>query len=101
MLTLNFIVMEVITFSSKAFQALIAKIDEIGHKLDEQNGGPALKDTWLDIQEVCFLLKISKRTLQTYRDKGVLPFSQVNGKIYFKASDIQKHLEYNYRKVNR
>ncbi len=93
--------MEVITFSSKAFQALMAKIDEIGNKLDEQNGGPALKDTWLDIQEVCFLLKISKRTLQTYRDKAILPYSQVNGKIYFKASDIQKHLEKNYRKLKR
>ncbi len=35
--------MEVITFSSKAFQALMAKIDEIGHKLDEQNGGSSLQ----------------------------------------------------------
>jgi len=66
-----------------------------------KTGEPSLKDTWLDIQEVCFLLKISKRTLQTYRDKGILPYSQVNGKIYFKAADIQKHLEKNYRKISR
>ena len=93
--------MEVITISTKAFKAILDRIDEISHKLETQKIEPTLKETWLDIQEVCFLLKISKRTLQTYRDKGILPYSQVNGKIYFKATDIQKHLENNYRKFKR
>jgi len=56
-----------------------------------------LEDRWLDIQDVCELLHISKRTLQSYRDKGILPFSQVGAKIYYKANDIQKHLEKHYK----
>jgi DNA-binding transcriptional MerR regulator len=45
---------------------------------------------WLDNQDVCLILNISKRTLQTYRDNGTLPYSQVNHKIYYKPNDIEK-----------
>jgi len=93
--------MEYITISTQAFQAIIDKIDKINDRLDLQQPLPMLDDTWLDIQEACILLRLSKRTLQKYRVQGVLPFSQVNGKIYFKASDIQKHLEKNYKKGRR
>ena len=93
--------MEVITISTEAFQAIIDKIDKINDRLDLQKPVPMLNDRWLDIQEACFLLRISKRTLQSYRDNGLLPFSQINGKIYFKAKDIENHLEKNYRKFTR
>ena len=93
--------MEVITFESKAFQAILDRIDQIGEKLETRSAKLVLNENWMDIQEACFLLRISKRTLQKYRDEGVLPFSQVNGKIYFKATDIQKHLENNYKKFRR
>ena len=93
--------MEVITISTEAFQAIIDKIDKINDRLDLQKPVPMLNDRWLDIQEACFLLRISKRTLQSYRDNGMLPFSQINGKIYFKAKDIDNHLEKNYRKFTR
>lgn len=29
---------------------------------------------------------------QTYRDTGKLPYSQINGKIYYKASDVETFL---------
>jgi len=93
--------MEVITISTKAFQAIIDRIDQISHKLDTQNPQPVLNEVWIDIQEACFLLKISKRTLQKYRSEGMLPYSQINGKIYFKAKDIENHLENNYKKFRR
>jgi hypothetical protein len=95
--------MEVITISSEAFQAIMDKIDHINDRLDNFTASkvPALNEEWLDIQQACFTLRISKRTLQSYRDEGILPFSQINGKIYFKASDIQKHLEKHYRKLKR
>jgi MerR family transcriptional regulator, repressor of the yfmOP operon len=54
---------------------------------------------WLSSDDVCHLLLISKRTLQTYRDQGTLPFSQVGRKIYYKASDIDQYLEAHYIKA--
>jgi excisionase family DNA binding protein len=55
---------------------------------------------WLSSEEVCHLLMISKRTLQSYRDLGVLPFSQIGRKIYYKSSDIDDYLEAHYLKAN-
>ena len=93
--------MQVITMTTEAYQLLIDKIDAMAGSINHKSNANPLTDTWLDIQEVCQLLKISKRTLQSYRDNGILPFSQVSGKIYFKASDIEEHLENHYRPTRR
>lgn len=47
------------------------------------------KTNWLDGQEVCQLLNISKRTLQTYRAKGILGATQINRKNYFRLADVE------------
>ena len=48
---------------------------------------------WLHNGDVCMLLNISKRTLQHYRDTGVLPFSQIGHKCYYKREDVERLLE--------
>jgi hypothetical protein len=60
-----------------------------------------LKNTWIDNQDVLQTLHISKRTLQTYRDNGVLPYSKIQGKFYYKVSDVEELLESNYHKLNK
>jgi len=81
---------------SKQFEELLNKVDTLNEKVEKINNKYPLEDRWLDIQDVCELLHISKRTLQSYRDKGILPFSQIGAKIYYKATDIQKHLDKHY-----
>jgi DNA-binding transcriptional MerR regulator len=45
----------------------------------------------LDNQDLMFLLKVSSRTLQRYRTKGILPFIKLDdGRCYYKASDVHK-----------
>ena len=51
------------------------------------------EEKWLDNQEVCLMRKITKRTLQTYKDKGLLPYSKLNRKNYYKLSDVRALLE--------
>jgi hypothetical protein len=53
-------------------------------------------ETWIDGQDVLLALNISQRTLQTLRDSGTLPFSRLNGKFYYKVSDLETLLESNY-----
>ena len=57
-----------------------------------------LKDEWVDGQVVMQTLHISQRTLQSLRDNGTLPYSRINGKFYYKVSDIRELLESNYSK---
>ena len=50
-----------------------------------------------DNQDICQLLKISKRTLQRYRSNGGLPFHTIYHKTYYKESDIHTFI----RKIGR
>ena len=93
--------MELITFESDAFNKIMTRIDNLGCKIDDKIRKQPLEDVWLDIQEVCQLLKVSKRTLQAYRDNQVLSYSQISGKIYFKAADIDAHLKKHYNDFNK
>lgn len=88
--------MELITFESDAFKKIMDSINALSTSIDTNLRKQPLSDVWLDIQETCQLLKVSKRTLQAYRDNGILNFSQIGGKIYFKAADIDQHLKKHY-----
>lgn len=91
--------METIDIITSAFQQVVEKLDNIDRKMDEKKAANPMNPAWLDIQETCQLLKISKRTLQAYRDNGILPFSQIGGKIYFRVTDIEAHLNRHYQKA--
>ena len=48
---------------------------------------------WCAVNEaVCRRLGISKRTLQSYRDTGKIPFSMIGHKCYYKQTDISEML---------
>lgn len=53
-------------------------------------------ERYLTNAEVCSLLKISSRTLQEYRDTGLLPYVTLPGKILYRESDLIRVLEENY-----
>ena len=44
----------------------------------------------LDNQDLCFMLKVSTKTLQRYRKKGILPYIMLDGKYFYRTSDIHK-----------
>lgn len=89
--------MEVITLQSNVYREISDKIDAINQRLTKQEKEP--KDKWLDNQELMQLLKISKRTAQHYKDSGLISFSQVGNKIYYKLSDIEELLRVHYNKA--
>ena len=47
---------------------------------------------WLDNKDVCQMLNISPRSLQTLRDNGTLAYSQINRKVYYKPEDVERIL---------
>lgn len=68
------------------------RIEALADKTEDlcRNTGDKSLQKWLDNQEVCQLLGISKRTLQTYRDNGTLPYTQINHKIYYRPQDVEQ-----------
>lgn len=60
---------------------------------------PLLKgEIYLSGEQICQMLHISKRTLQQYRDDGLIPFIKLERKIIYRESDIIKLLEDNYQR---
>ncbi len=43
---------------------------------------------WIDSYDVTTKMRISPRTLQRWRISGMIPYSRVNGKCYYRKSDI-------------
>jgi len=78
---------------------LVGKIDALEKKIDSLNVNGNQNTRLLTITDACSLMKVSKRTLQRWRDEGFLTFSQINGKIFFEPSDIQLFLEKHKVKV--
>jgi len=53
-------------------------------------------EDWIDNQDVMQSLHISLRTLQTLRTNGTLPYTKVNGKIFYLRKDVEALLRKNY-----
>lgn len=43
------------------------------------------------------LLGVSRRTTQDYRDRGLIPYYRLDGKILYAEEDIEAFLQSNYR----
>lgn len=90
--------MEIINIDQSVFEDMETRFESFKERvaaLCNTYQSKSLGD-WLDNQDVCLLLNISARTLQSYRDMGKIGFSQINHKIYYRASDIEKLLQSNH-----
>ena len=89
-------IMEVIAIQKSALAGMQNELRELLEMTENaiRRYTPIFKEEkWLDNQEVCLMMNITKRTLQTYKDKGLLPYSKLNRKNYYKRSDVQALLE--------
>lgn len=67
------------------FDMLDKKIDRMAGEHNSLNG-----ERLLDNQDLCFLLKVSNKTLQRYRKKKILPYLMLDGRCYYRESDVHK-----------
>ena len=77
--------------------ALLEGIERIGagHKASPGN------EQFLTDKEVSAWLKVSRRTLQDYRNNGMIAYYQLGGKILYKESDIERMVMSGYRNAYR
>lgn len=87
--------MELIVIEKKLFDALTQRIDDLVRKaeaLDKRECEMSLSE-WLDHEDVCRILGVSKDSLHEYRRKGLLPYSQKRHKIVYRVEDVYNLLE--------
>jgi hypothetical protein len=79
-------------------ERLSKKLTEIGKDLKSlvnTNDVFDKDEKLLDNQDLCFMLHISKRTLQRYRTDGGLPYIKYGQKIYYKTADVRDFINRN------
>ena len=87
----------VITRESSYYLELNAKMQTMERELDELlSGNLSRSGKWIISKDVCKMLHICLRTLQYYKDNGLIPYSSVCGKVYYNVSDIDYVLQKNY-----
>ncbi|QZE15264.1 helix-turn-helix domain-containing protein [Halosquirtibacter laminarini] len=78
-------------------QALVQELEKLIKRQPTQKN----HSQWLDTPEVVNQLHVSARTIQRYRSKGILPYTKIEGKIYYKQEEIEKILENRYRRIQK
>lgn len=92
---------EIITPDDKRVVLFLQMLDEALAKLLRalKNRRPALGgEIYLTNRDLSKMLHISTRSLHEYRDKGLLPYIKIEGRILYRDSDIRKLLEKHYYK---
>ncbi len=95
---------EILTRDNERVVSFFRSIDRMLDDVEKlvENSKPALVgERYLSDKELSEHLRISRRTLQDYRDQGRIPFYQLGGKILYKESDIQRVLDDGYRDAFR
>ena len=84
--------MEVISIERSTYEELLTSFNSFVLQMKAMAGRGTDKrlGEWLDNQDVCQILNISPRTLQTLRQDGTLAYSQIEHKIYYKPEDIER-----------
>ena len=79
------VIMEIVNIEARTFEAMLSAFRTFADRLDTlcRLYGDMEEKKWLDNQEVCLLLKVSPRTLQTLRDNGTLAYTQICHKTYY------------------
>lgn len=92
---------DVITLDDRDVATLLESIRKSSKWLSgfmESYCPPLDGERYLTDREVSELLRVSRRTLQEYRNERLLPYILLGGKVLYPESGLREVLEANYRK---
>ena len=77
------------------FKAILDKLESIDGKIvvKKQRVHPLDGDALLDNQDMCQLFGVTKRTIARYRQKKLVSYYMIDGRTYYKASEVQTFLK--------
>lgn len=90
-------IMEIVNIEASAFMEMNDILFKIEKQLKGLNSSKSELNEWLDNQDVCILMNISDRKLLSLRQKGLIPFSRIDRKIYYKKEDILSYVRNNLK----
>lgn len=92
----------VLTLQDEVISRAIATMRKASQKAEKLSNDyrPILSgERLLTDAELADFLKVSRRTLQEYRNDGILPYIEMKGKCVYRESDVEKVLKAHERKA--
>jgi hypothetical protein len=86
----------IIVMTENQMNELIEKVAEKAWKTEAHNNKSSVTKDRLTTKEACEILSVTPKTLWTYRTKGMIAFSQIGSKIYYKYQDLMDLLDRHY-----
>ena len=83
--------MEIVNIEARTFEAMLSKFEVFADRMEKLCTlyGDMSQRMWLDNQDVCLMLNISPRTLQTLRDNGTLAYTKIGNRTYYLPEDVE------------
>lgn len=84
-------------------ERLIADVKSLENRIDSllKRQNVLEGEVLLDNQDLCFLLKVSKRSLQRYRSEGKLKYRQLEQKTYYYESEVKDFIKKNLVEITK
>jgi hypothetical protein len=82
-------------------QRILSQFDLLQKKLERLDKKDVVinDENLLDNQDLCLLLKVSKRTLQRFRSLGKLPYKRIGKKTYYLESDVHEFIQNGFKSL--
>ncbi len=90
--------MKSLVFELPALDEINSRLTVIDSKLESIQKEKASNNKVLTSKQASQVLQVSTRTLQTYRNQGIIPFIQFSREVRYHAEDIQQFLMDHYVK---
>ena len=83
--------MEVVVIEKATFERMLSGFEDFAKKVERlcREQEDLGEKEWLDSDDVCRLLCISPRTLQTMRENGTLAYTKISHKVYYRPEDVK------------
>ena len=92
--------MEKLVLSTEEFSELLTLLKGIDKKLTVKNEKPEIN--WIDNSDLMRLLKVSRRTVQSWRDSNLISYSIVGNKLYYRMEDVEALLNrYHHKSLGK
>jgi len=93
---------DLITKSDEQIVGFFNALDRVLEKVKRlaENYRPSLNgERYLSDRELSERLRVSRRTLQDYRNEGLIPYYQLGGKLLYRESEIEELLRKHHREA--
>lgn len=92
--------MEYVAVEKEGLELLRDKLEKIRKEIEKNKPySEPIDKIWIENAQLSVLIHHSLKTLQNYRERGILGFSTIGKKIYYQVAEISELIEKNVIKV--